>query len=260
MPHAPPEHPTQPIHVTLLRAIDDSTLAKEFYIAPDGTIQKTSHAQFSRGIAWKKSLPKGLRSLPGLIDDLEPTDCIATGTFDEDKVRVVPKGFSIETTDSVPTRHRTKDSMRQPEPGVILLDHDQGPYMQDSSRCETPLELMQLISGAVPAFKGVEWVGRGSSSQGIFNERIGKAYSTSGGIHVYVAVNTSDLATLRRDLEVALWRAGLGYVEFARNGCRLRRTIIDLSVLSPERLIFEAPPILGPGVGRVPPVWEYSHD
>ena len=91
---------------------------------------------------------------------------------------------------------------------------------------------------------------------GNIEQKTGEPYAATGGIHVYIAANTSDLDALKRDLEVALWRAGLGYVEFARNGRRLLRTIIDLSVLSPERLIFEAAPTLGPGVGRVAPSWE----
>ena len=251
-----PDGADRPITLTHFRATDDSTLVKSFSIGSDGAIRKTSHAQFSLGVAWKTTLESGLVSLPQFIDDLEPTDCLATGVFDKQKVRVIPQGKSIESDDSRPVRHRTKEAMRQPEPGLALLDHDHSPCMPDTLRCATPTELMHRITKAIPAFKEVGWVGRGSSSQGILNEKTGESYAATAGIHVYIAANTSDLDALKRDLEVALWRAGLGYVEFARNGRRLLRTIIDLSVLSPERLIFEAAPTLGPGVGRVAPSWE----
>ena len=244
------------IRFTHFRTLDGSNLTKSFSIGSDEAIRKTSHAQFSFGVAWTVTLESDLFSLPQFIDDLEPTDCLATGVFDEQKVRVIPQGKSIGSDDARLVRHRTKEAMRQPEPGLVLFDHDPSPSMPNALKCATPTELMYRITKAIPAFKKVGWVGRGSSSQGISNKKTGDPYAATGGIHVYIAANTSDLDALKRDLEVALWRAGLGYVEFARNGRRLLRTIIDLSVLSPERLIFEAAPTLGPGVGRVAPSWE----
>lgn len=260
MPAKPPDDSSERITITHFRATGDNYLAKSFSREPDGSIRKQSHAQFSRGVGWKHTLEDGLRSLPAFLEELESTDCIATGVFDCEKVKIVPDGSEIPTNSSLAVRHRTKKAMIQPVPGVALFDHDRSPHMPDALRSSSPTELMAKLCGAVPGLKGVPWVGRGSSSQGIYNKSTGERYSTGGGIHVYVATNITDLDALRQNLEVALWRAGLGYIEFARNGRRLPRTIIDLTVLSSERLIFEAAPILGPGVGRTPPVWESSDD
>ena len=69
-----------------------------------------------------------------------------------------------------------------------------------------------------------------------------KLYKGGGGLHVYISASDVDLLGLQRYLVVHLWIAGLGYIALARNGAMLERCIIDLSVLSPERLIYEAEP------------------
>lgn len=249
---------TPSICFTHFRAIDGTNLTKSFSIGPDGTLRKTSHAQPSCCIAWERTLAS-IHELPAFLDALEPTDAIATGIFDVRKARVIPQGAESETDSSLPARHRTRSALRQPAPGLAMLDHDPSPRMPEHLRCTSPTELMGSLAKVMPVFKELSWVGRGSSSQGVFNQQTGQGYADSGGIHVYIGLRTADLAAFRDALEVALWRSGIGYIELAHNGRRLRRTIIDLSVLSPERLIFEAAPILGPDVGREVPAWEHSH-
>ena len=56
---------------------------------------------------------------------------------------------------------------------------------------------------------------------------------------------------------VHLWINGLGYIAFARNGAMLERTVIDPTVLSPERLIYEANPVLGEGLTRRARQWQH---
>jgi hypothetical protein len=73
-------------------------------------------------------------------------------------------------------------------------------------------------------------------------------------MHIYICIECNDLEVLKEYLEVKLWSGGLGYIALAKNGARLKRTIIDLAVLGQERLIFVAPPIVGPGLDRHPKV------
>ena len=51
-------------------------------------------------------------------------------------------------------------------------------------------------------------------------------------------------------LHARCWENGLGYFIISKSGQLLDRSIIDVSVGSPERLIFTADPILGIGVKR----------
>ena len=255
MSHEKPDDFLPVISLTRFTATDDSTLAKEFFLGTDGGIRKRSHAQFNQGVAKKVTLEKGLESLHQLIDDLEPIECLSTGSFDIPKCKVLPREAKTVPKSALPVRHRTKEAMQQPSPGLVLFDHDPSPRMPERIKCATPSDLMRLLVGAIPELSTVGWVGRGSSSQGVFNKATGEPYSASGGLHVYIGTNTHDLATFKKQFEVKLCIAGLGYVELARNGRRLLRAPIDLSVFSPERLIFEAAPILGPGVGREEQPW-----
>jgi putative DNA primase/helicase len=256
MPHESPDDATQLITLTRLTSTDDSDLAKAFRLDADGAIRKTSHAQFGRGVARTETLAGGLSDLPKLLDDLEPVECIATGVFDASPARVTPRGAADDGSSAHPIRHRTKEAMHQPSPGLLLFDHDPSPRMPEAIRCTTPAALMTLLGAALPDLEDVGWVGRGSSSSGIANAQTGEPYEGSAGLHVYTASAITNLEGLRTYLSAKLWVAGLGYVDLASNGRRLLRTPIDLTVLSPERLIFEAPPRIGPGLRRTAPSWD----
>ena len=115
---------------------------------------------------------------------------------------------------------------------------------------------MAKLQNAVPELGLVAYSGTGSCSKGITVTATNESYPASG-LHVFFPVKDIDLEALRQYLEVRLWNAGLGYIGFARNGAMLERTIIDISVLSPERLIYEANPILGEGLSRRPREWHH---
>ena len=256
MPLEPPDDASRLLSLTRFIAPVDSTLAKEFVLDESGEIVKKSHAQLSRGLAKTETLEHGLESLPGLIADLEPHECLSTGVFDVPKCRVIAQSAENPSDSSFPVRHRTKEAMRQPSLGLILLDHDPSARMPERFKCNRPSELMALLVEAIPILADAGWVGRGSSSQGVFNKKTRKPYPGVGGLHVFIASTVINLDQLKEYLEARIWLAGYGFVELARNGRRLLRTPIDLSVLSPERLIFEAAPILGPGVAKEEPQWE----
>ena len=74
---------------------------------------------------------------------------------------------------------------------------------------------------------------------------------------MYIVIKGVDLEKLRRYLVVHFWINGLGYIAFARNGAMLERTIIDTTVESPERLIYEANPVLGAGLTRRAREWQH---
>ena len=68
------------------------------------------------------------------------------------------------------------------------------------------------------------------------------------GWHIYCVVKDgsqlNDLKTIRERLLARAWNAGLGHIKISKSGSELLRCSIDLAVFSPERLIFEAGPIL----------------
>lgn len=250
----PPKSPLGVIRFTKFTASPDATLTKSFSLTSAGSIAKTGQPNFSDGSAETVEI-QDLLELPDLLDGLKQNQCISTGIFDTEKCLIVPSGTVPKNRESEAYRSRTKREMQQPVPGLLLFDYDPSEYMQETLRCSNVEELIARLETAIPELLSVGYVGAGSSSSGIFREDNGGSYAGGGGFHVYIVVNTSDLEALRDWFEVKLWLAGLGYIALARNGARLKRTIVDLAVFSQERLIYEAAPILCIGLNREARRW-----
>ncbi len=154
-------------------------------------------------------------------------------------------------------RTRNKNHMQQPSIGLALLDYDTNPHMPEHISCDTPEALMTKAIEACPELAGIAYSACGSASSGVFKKDTGEAYASGGGMHIYLAIKNVDLEQLRRFLEARLWNAGFGYIAFAKNGAMLVRTVIDTSVLSPERLIYESRPVLGEGIGQKERTWRH---
>ena len=233
---------------------NNSILTKQYRLDDKGGICKESAPNFSNGTAETICIEK-LSDIESVIDNLGTNQCISTGVFDSPSCEIVTKGMLDEELINAGVRSRTSEHMSQPSPGIALLDHDISPYMTNHQRCDSPDALMSILKKAVPGFTFVAYSGTGSCSSGITVTATSESYQGGGGMHVYIPVKGIDLKDFRRYMEVKLWNAGLGHIAFARNGAMLTRCIIDTSVLSPERLIYEADPILGEGLSRPSRDW-----
>jgi len=244
------------IRFSRLRGRENSVLTKQYRLDDKGNICKDSAPNFTDGTAETITIKK-LAEIENVIANLGSNECLALGIFDRSPCQIVTAGQLNQGSLNAGVRSRTKQHMRQPSLGVALLDHDNSPYMPVHLRCETADALMAKLKDAVPEFGTVAYSGTGSCSKGITVMATNESYLASG-LHVYFPVKDMDLEALQQYLEIKLWKAGLGYISFARNGALLERNIIDLSVLSPERLIYEANPILGEGLSRLPREWQHQ--
>jgi hypothetical protein len=76
----------------------------------------------------------------------------------------------------------------------------------------------------------------------------------ANGLHFYVLVKNGECVPhLLKLIHHRLWAAGLGFFMISKAGGLLERSLVDVSVGSPERLIFEAAPIVEPPLTRSPP-------
>lgn len=234
--------------ITVFSGGENARLTKEYRLDANGKIVKDGTPNFWEGVAETKSLDN-LSDLASIIDNLKPNQCIATGIFDISSCKIVPKqGIDSENSEEG-TRARTKDYMSQPSLGIALLDYDPSPYMPDNMICHTVKIVIDTIKIACPLFKGIGFIGRESTSSGIFiTGQEPPKYNK--GFHVYFFLKDISLSALKKYLEVKLWNEGSGYIAFAKNGSMLTKTIVDLAVFSPERLIYEASPVIGPGLSR----------
>jgi hypothetical protein len=244
------------IRFSLLRGRDESVLTKKYHLDEGGGICKINAPNFANGTAETICIEE-LRGIENVIEGLGTNECIATGIFDSSPCEIVTTGMLDEERLNAGTRSRAKEHMRQPNHGIVLFDHDISPYMPKHLRCDSPDKLMSTLRQAIPQLAMVGYSGTNSCSSGITITATGEPYQGGGGLHAYIVVKGVDLESFQRSLAIKLWNAGFGYIAFARNGAMLERCIVDLTVLSPERLIYEAEPILGEGLSRCPREWQH---
>ena len=84
---------------------------------------------------------------------------------------------------------------------------------------------------------------RASTSAGLYNQETDERFPATGGMHLYLLVQDGeDIPRFLRDLQARAWLAGFGWIMVAGRGALLTRSIVDITVGSPERLVFEGPP------------------
>lgn len=102
-----------------------------------------------------------------------------------------------------------------------------------------------------PEFKDAAKVVSPSTSSNISTSS-GEVLTGDNGFHIYCVVEDAlvlnDVKTIRNNLLVRAWNAGKGFIHISKSGSELKRCPIDLSVISPERLIFESNPELKNGL------------
>ena len=249
--------------ITRLRA--DEPVAKAFVLDPaTGELTSRPQGTVTNGDAEVLDTPSAA-ALAALIERLDPHDVVMTGrpsngartaTVKTDK-RVRGLGEEAAARGIVA---RTRDHFAfPPGPGWLLIDHDTK-GMTDPVRAR-----VEALGGGLGALahiwpdvlKGAR-VFKPSSSGGVYVE--GGSPRAATGFHLFVLVeDVSRSAEALAALQARAWVEGLAFFRLSAAGTRLERSIIDTAVGSPERLIFTAPPVLGPGVFRDPApvrVWE----
>ena len=197
----------------------------------------------------------GISSLAGLarvIDGLESNQALSLGHPDGvdagDEVNYVTRkvldarlegGGSFDK----PTIARTKDY-------VVFGDQCWG--LIDVDRCDlSDAALIAALVEADPQWGRCGYVIRPSSSANIFDAS-GTAVSTgSGGRHIFfLCADAEQLPEYLENLHKQMWLAGHGHILIGASGAMYDRSIVDVAVGSPERIIFAAPPILRGGLTR----------
>jgi hypothetical protein len=139
---------------------------------------------------------------------------------------------------------RTLDHLDWPTgPHLLLFDYDPDP------KAQTPVtsadELLDRLAAVWPAFRDAAYLVTTSTSSGITHKTTGEWLVPPYGMHCYPLV-VGDVARFREALKARLWLAGEGFVKLASPNshtgvaARLERALIDLTVLSPERLDYVA--------------------
>jgi hypothetical protein len=224
-------------------------LTKKISLAPDGKVVKSPVGAMAQGWAERVRVANG-NELGALIENLAPEQAIALGflrTDLPDKVIVTTKAKLMNGAARPDVIARTGSNIVYQGPALALLDYDtKGMPAAVAAEIERrggfPGVLLTLFQALCHAVMLI----RRSTSAGLFNHDIGDL-PESDGFHIYILVEDgADSARFLRTLHERCWLAGFGWYTVSKSGVLLERSIIDVSVGRPERLVFESAPTLVP--------------
>ena len=199
---------------------------------------------------------RDLQSYAALINSLSSQEFICLGTIKEafkprqgEKVRVVSRDIYASLADKKGVITRTLECFEFPAGvGPMLLDIDFKGMPADVRLKGKPWDILVSL---FPMLGNAARVERSSTSSGLYDAKTGKSYERSGGSHIYPIVQ--DARDIKRVIDVifdTLWANGFGWSLVSKGGAVLTRGLIDASVGSPERPIFEGAPAVEPPLAQ----------
>ena len=230
-------------------------LTKRISLSADGTLLSDGSACImSRGCAFRRTFAT-LEEFATFISGLESNQAIALGRLRADlpdQVRVATKDKLREFNGSAAPDliSRTGDFITyQPEqPAFALVDIDsKGMPLSVKDAIVTAGGYWKALVSILPELASTAHIIRRSTSAGIFDADTGAAIPGSNGLHIFVMVaDGDDVDRFLQVLHARCWLRGFGWMMVGRAGQLLERSLVDRTVSAPERLVFEAGPVLDP--------------
>jgi hypothetical protein len=238
------------LEISVLRS-DDGPLSKRIYLEEGEMRSDSSECFMSRGAARRVTLPGGAKDLARVISELGPSEALVLGQMAiaaGDNANVVTKRMLTSGTTETRAISRTRDyfDYRPGRPAVMLLDFDlKGIPEEIKHRVTDAGGLFKALLTVAPELASAARVSRASTSSGISNSETGEQFDGSGGEHHFLLIKDgADIDRTMCLLHDRLWLAGFGWYRLGASGQLLERSLIDKSVRSPERLVFEAAPLV----------------
>jgi len=240
---------TPEFEITIFRKENGRSISKHISLNADGEVVKDgSHCAMSSGAATRRRF-RNLSEFAALVSALAPCEAIALGRLRQDigeSALLVAEDRRERALDGTISRTKQYLGFRPGAPAIMLLDYDlDSVTAKIRARVEELGGFVQAIRHIIPGFENVGYVERKSTSSALFNEESLEEFEGSGGVHLYVPV--ADGSDIKRALEVIqarAWLAGFGAIKVSKSAAVLVRSIVDISVGAPERLIFEGAPTL----------------
>jgi hypothetical protein len=235
------------IEITVF-ATKTGRLTKRIELADDGSLAVTPAAAMASGSA-RRAAVANVHELVEVIEGLGHNEALALGTIRPDlpeQVKVVTKN-KVDGAAGVIARTADAIVYRPGQPALALLDFDTKGMPADMSVTDFWATLVEVL----PALRDAAHVVRRSTSSGLRRTDTGKELPGSNGVHIYVAARDGgDVERFLKTLHDRCWLAGFGWMMVGKAGQLLERSIVDRSVGAPERLVFEAAPLLKPPLAQ----------
>ena len=234
-------------YVSIIGA-DNHPVVKRFFWT--GTKLESNHSAYIAAGYAQTIEASDPQSLLRIMENLCPNEALALGVLSE-----CDRRYTLVTNEkrTVTSIARTKEFFQFPKGlGWMLLDLDAKDLPDEIIDRVAGRHLFDVILDAVPELQSAAYVLRPSSSAGIILPD--GTHNPATGFHAWVLVqNAQTIPQLLKTISDVLWSRGFGFIKVSKAGHSLERTLIDLAVDGPERLIFESDPIVEMPLTRTAP-------
>jgi putative DNA primase/helicase len=235
------------IRITRVRKASNGLLCKRIALGTDGgPVSDGSPCRMWVGTATRVAL-EGASGLADLIAELDSSEALILGDHvaEDATIRLV-KDSKADPAQGLYGRTLSTFRFRPGEPAVVLLDFDRkGMPQAVADRLAEVDGFEGAVAELLPDLGTYARVIRASTSAGLYNQETGQRFTAGGGLHLYLLVmDGADIPRFLRDFQMRAWLAGFGWIMVAGRGALLTRSIVDITVGSPERLVFEGPPLV----------------
>lgn len=232
------------IELTVVRS-GYGCLSKTLYLSQAGELIKKANLRMSRGESEVVAVYK-MADLARIINSLDSYQALILGVPLVDgsvkyRARIGSKRY---ITEHHATEHieRSKEFFQyvKGKPALLLFDIDNGK--------DTVTDAWNKLCQVDPSLTECGYTVTHSNSSHIYHEN-GTKITGTGGLHFYVAAEDGwDIPRYGKAFAEKCWLCGFGHIMISKAGTQLERCLIDAYVFTPERLVFEAPPVLQPGL------------
>ncbi len=242
------------VHINRARKASNGLLCKRITLGADGRpASDGSPCRMWAGIATRIEITRGASGLADLITEMDSSEALILGDHVAEgaTIRLV-KDSEANPAQGLYGRTLSTFGFRPGEPAVVLLDFDRkGMSQAVADRLDAVGGFEGAIAELLPDLGTYAKVVRASTSAGLYNQETGERFPAGGGLHLYLlAKDGADIPRFLRDLQARAWLAGFGWIMVAGRGALLTRSIVDITVGSPERLVFEGPPLVVPPLAQ----------
>jgi hypothetical protein len=206
-------------------------------------VLRARQAPMARGSVERLTIPTA-DELAKLLATCRSDQALGLGTCDWDERIVVTQN----RWRGPPVIPRTLDFFHfADEPTWALIDSDlKSAPASVRDRLRASGGLWSLLGSIAPELQHVAHVTRPSASASLIDADT-RARLLDGGGHGYFLIDDgTTMKAILDQLHRLCWAHGLGWIAISRAGQLLERSLIDVSVASPERIVNEGPPVTMP--------------
>ncbi|MEM5468278.1 hypothetical protein [Celeribacter marinus] len=233
--------------ITVIKNAEDAPLSKTLKLGESGKLEKIAAAAMTSGAA-KAIDVANAAELADLLGKLTSSHALTLGTpMDEtrEKLGIKLRPSKQDVDGGTIARTLKHFHFKPDEQGFALVDMDLGGCPRELAARIEDEGLAAVLADYLPGLDKADYLIRPSTSAKLRHAETGQDIIGSRGVHLYIRVqNAADIPRMVAAIFARLVVDGHGWVMLSTNGRRLVRSVVDATVASPERLVFEGPPLL----------------